>query len=56
MRVVRQALPGGLNLPKGYEGIVYVVTTAIAYNPTIVKQKGLPTPTTWQDLAEWMIQ
>jgi iron(III) transport system substrate-binding protein len=45
------ALPAGLNLPKGYEGIVYVVTTSIAYNPTIVRQKQLPVPATWQDLA-----
>lgn len=44
-------LPGGLTLPKGYEGIVYVVTTSIAYNPTVVKQKHLPVPTSWQDLA-----
>lgn len=45
------ALPAGLKLPTGYEGIVYVVTTSIAYNPTIVKQKGLPLPTSWQVLA-----
>jgi iron(III) transport system substrate-binding protein len=44
-------LPSGLKLPTGYEGIVYVVTTAIAYNPTIVRQKGLPVPKSWQDLA-----
>jgi iron(III) transport system substrate-binding protein len=49
------ALPSGLSLPKGYEGIVYVVTTVIAYNPKIVKQKNLPVPTSWEDLAkpEW---
>lgn len=44
-------LPAGLKLPKGYEGIVYVVTTSIAYNPTVVKQKGLPVPRSWQDLT-----
>lgn len=45
------ALPGGLTMPKGYEGIVYIVTTVIAYNPTVLKQKGLPAPTSWQDLT-----
>jgi iron(III) transport system substrate-binding protein len=44
-------LPAGLDLPKGYEGIVYLVTTCVAYNPTVVKQKGLPAPKSWQDLA-----
>jgi iron(III) transport system substrate-binding protein len=44
-------LPAGLKLPTGYEGIVYVVTTVIAYNPTVVKQKGLPVPKSWEDLA-----
>ena len=39
-------------MPKGYEGIVYVVTTSIAYNPTVVKQKHLPVPTSWQDLTK----
>ena len=47
----QSALPGGLSMPKGYEGIVYVVTTVVAYNPTVVKQKGLPVPTSWQDLT-----
>jgi iron(III) transport system substrate-binding protein len=45
------ALPSGLSMPKGYEGIVYIVTTVISYNPTVVAQKGLPVPTTWQDLT-----
>jgi iron(III) transport system substrate-binding protein len=44
-------LPAGLDMPKGYEGIVYIVTTAIAYNPTVVRQKGLPVPKTWEDLT-----
>lgn len=39
------ALPGGLSLPKGYEGVVYAVTTAIAWNPKVVQQKHLPVPT-----------
>jgi iron(III) transport system substrate-binding protein len=45
-------LPNGLNLPQGYQGVVYVVTTVVAYNPTVVKQKGLPVPTSWQDLTK----
>jgi iron(III) transport system substrate-binding protein len=44
-------LPAGLSMPKGYEGIVYLVTTVVAYNPKVVQQKGLPVPTSWQDLA-----
>jgi len=39
------ALPSGLSLPKGYEGVVYANTTPIAWNPTIVAQKHLPVPT-----------
>lgn len=45
-------LPAGLDLPKGYEGVVYAVTTSIAYNPTVVKQKHLPVPTSWEDLTK----
>jgi iron(III) transport system substrate-binding protein len=48
----QSALPSGLSLPQGYEGIVYVVTTVVAYNPDIVKSKGLPVPTSWQDLTQ----
>lgn len=48
----QSALPSGLSLPTGYEGIVYVVTTVVAYNPQIVKQKGLAAPTSWQDLTQ----
>ena len=45
-------LPSGLSMPTGYEGIVYLVTTVIAYNPTVVKQKNLPVPTSWEDLTK----
>jgi iron(III) transport system substrate-binding protein len=38
-------LPAGLSLPTGYEGVVYVNTTPVAWNPTIVAQKHLPVPT-----------
>lgn len=44
-------LPSGLSLPKGYQGVVYANTTVVAYNPTVVKQKGLPVPKTWEDLT-----
>jgi iron(III) transport system substrate-binding protein len=44
-------LPSGLGMPKGYEGIVYIVTTSIAYNPTVVSQRGLPVPRSWEDLT-----
>jgi iron(III) transport system substrate-binding protein len=47
-----EVLPEGLDLPQGYEGVVYAVTTVIAYNPTVVQQKGLPIPTSWEDLAK----
>lgn len=48
-------LPGGLSLPQGYQGVVYVVTTVIAWNPTVLKQKGVAAPTSWEDLTkpEW---
>jgi iron(III) transport system substrate-binding protein len=48
-------LPSGLSLPKGYEGVVYVVTTVVSYNPSVLKQKGVAAPTSWQDLTkpEW---
>src|SRR5258705_213275 len=45
-------LQSGLSMPTGYEGIVYLVTTVIAYNPTVVKQKNLPVPTSWEDLTK----
>lgn len=39
------SLPSGLSLPSGYEGVVYAVTTSVAWNPTVVAKKGLPVPT-----------
>ncbi|MEU4481105.1 ABC transporter substrate-binding protein [Micromonospora sp. NPDC023966] len=49
------ALPSGLTLPEGYEGVVYINTSVLAYNPQAVKAAGLTPPTTWQDLTkpEW---
>jgi iron(III) transport system substrate-binding protein len=46
------SLPRGLTLPAGYEGVVYAVTTVVAYNPQIVQQKHLPVPTSWEDLTK----
>ena len=45
-------LPAGLTLPSGYTGVVYVVTTVIAWNPAAVQRAGLKPPTSWQDLTK----
>ena len=45
-------LPSGLSLPKGYEGVVYAVTTVISWNPTVLQQKGVAAPTSWEDLTQ----
>lgn len=45
-------LPAGLHLAAGYPGVVYLVTTVIAYNPAAVKSAGLTPPTSWQDLTQ----
>lgn len=31
-------------LPKGYQGVVYVLTTVLSWNPTVVRQRGLMAP------------
>jgi iron(III) transport system substrate-binding protein len=46
------ALPQGLSLPAGYEGVVYANTTPIAWNPTIVAQKHLPVPTSIETFTD----
>lgn len=46
------ALPAGLSLPEGYEGVVYINASVIAFNPTAVKAAGLTPPTTWEDLTK----
>jgi iron(III) transport system substrate-binding protein len=48
-------LPAGTDLPEGNQTYTYVTTTVIAYNPTVLKQKGLSVPTSFADLAkpEW---
>jgi iron(III) transport system substrate-binding protein len=45
-------LPQGLTLPSGYQTVVYAVTTAIAWNPAVVKKDGLPVPTSIQTFTE----
>lgn len=49
------SLPAGLTLPKGYEGVIYALSTAIVYNPVALKKQGLAVPTSWEDLTkpEW---
>lgn len=41
----QSALPKGLSLPRGYKGVVYINTTPVAWNPTVVANKHLPVPT-----------
>ncbi|MFI5611572.1 ABC transporter substrate-binding protein [Amycolatopsis sp. NPDC051903] len=45
-------LPAGLTLPNGYQGVVYVLTTVLSWNPTVVHQRGLTPPTSWEDLTK----
>lgn len=45
-------LPAGLSLPEGYRSIVYANTTVLAWNPTVVKQKGLPVPTSIETFTQ----
>lgn len=45
-------LPKGLSLPQGYEGVVYVNTTPIAWNPTVVAKKHLPVPTSIETFTD----
>lgn len=47
------ALPKELqNLPDGYRNVVYINTSAIAYNPQAVKSQHLPVPTQLEDLTK----
>jgi iron(III) transport system substrate-binding protein len=45
-------LPEGLKLPEGYEGVVYINTSVIAYNPHAIQAAGLTPPTSWEDLTK----
>jgi iron(III) transport system substrate-binding protein len=47
-----QPLPDNQSMPKGYCGNVYVVTTAIVYNPSALARLGLQPPASLQDLAQ----
>jgi iron(III) transport system substrate-binding protein len=47
-----QPLPDGQSMPKGYCGNVYVVTTAIVYNPGALARLGLRPPASLRDLAD----
>ena len=49
------ALPEGLSLPEGFQGVAYINSTVIAYNPSLLQRKGLQPPTSWEDLTrpEW---
>lgn len=51
----RPALPAGLKLPDGYQGVVYLVTTVAVWNPSAITAAGLTPPASWQDLTkpEW---
>lgn len=48
-------LPGGLELPKGFQGVAYINTSVIAYNPIEAEAEGLTPPTSWEDFTkpEW---
>jgi iron(III) transport system substrate-binding protein len=39
-------------LPEGFQNILYVVESVLAYNPTAVADLGLPTPTDWADFTD----
>ena len=41
-----------MSLPAGYRNVVYAVTTVFAWNPTVVKQKGLPVPTSLETFTQ----
>jgi iron(III) transport system substrate-binding protein len=44
-------IPKDLNLPEGFQTVTYITTVVIAYNPTVLRQKGLPVPTSFEDLT-----
>lgn len=48
-------VPAGLNMPAGYQAIIYVNTTVPAYNPTALKAKGIAPPRSTADFTkpEW---
>lgn len=49
-------LPEGMNdAPEGYQSVAFVTTRAVAFNPKTLKDKGIATPTSLEDLTkpEW---
>jgi iron(III) transport system substrate-binding protein len=47
-----QAPPSGVDILPGHNGIAYLETDIIAYNPTALKAHHLPVPTSFQDLTQ----
>jgi iron(III) transport system substrate-binding protein len=49
-------LPANLeDVPEGYQSVAFVTTRAVAFNPATLAAKGIPTPTSLEDLTapEW---
>jgi iron(III) transport system substrate-binding protein len=43
--------PPGLGVPQGYRNVDSALTTVIAYNPAVVKQRGMAVPTSFADFT-----
>lgn len=45
----------GLKTPDGFPSVAFVTTRAVAYNPSVLEQRGLEVPTSLEDLTkpEW---
>lgn len=43
--------PPGLGAPQGYRNVDSALTTVIAYNPTVIKQRGFAVPTSFADFT-----
>ena len=45
----------GLETPDGFPSVAFVTTRAVAYNPSVLEQRGLKVPTSLEDLTapEW---
>jgi iron(III) transport system substrate-binding protein len=44
--------PQALGMPSGYANVDAVLTTVIAYNPSVLQKQGLTAPTSLQDLTQ----
>lgn len=50
---VMPPLPSNVkDVPKGYQSVAFVTTRAVAYNPKTLQAKGIPTPTSLEDLTK----